>query len=139
MTDNSKEIDRKIILATERRSKTGMARLWPALQNSCDGIVATLRTESAFRQEMAFFIVMLPLGLWLGENYVEKVLLIAPLFLVLLTELLNTAVESAIDRWGADYNDFAKVAKDAGSAAVFFSLVLVVFTWALLLVVPALT
>ncbi|MBT8147139.1 MAG: diacylglycerol kinase [Gammaproteobacteria bacterium] len=139
MTDNSEEIDRKLSLASERRSKTGMARLWPALQNSCDGIVATLRTESAFRQEMAFFIVMLPLGLWLGETYVEKVLLIAPLFLVLLTELLNTAVESAIDRWGADYNDFAKVAKDAGSAAVFFSLLLVVFTWALLLVVPALT
>ena len=107
------------------------------MQNSYDGIVATLRTESGFRQEMAFFVVMLPLGLWLGETSVEKVLLIAPLFLVLLTELLNTAVESAIDRWGDEYNDFAKAAKDAGSAAVFLSLILVVFTWAILLVVPA--
>ena len=137
MTDNSAETDQKVNLHTARRSKTGLARLRPALQNSYDGIVATLRTESAFRQEMAFFIVMLPLGLWLGETSVEKVLLIAPLFLVLLTELLNTAVESAIDRWGAEYNDFAKVAKDAGSAAVFVSLVLVVLTWSLLLVVPA--
>ena len=132
MTDDNAEVAH-----IKRRSKTGMARLWPALLNSCDGIVATLRTESAFRQEMAFFVVMLPLGLWLGETGVEKVLLISPLFLVLLTELVNTAVESAIDRWGAEYNDFAKAAKDAGSAAVFLSLVLVVITWVILLVVPA--
>jgi len=137
MTSDSAGEEQKPGLGRERRSKTGIARLWPALQNSYDGIVATLRTESGFRQEMAFFVVMLPLGLWLGETSVEKVLLIAPLFLVLLTELLNTAVESAIDRWGDEYNDFAKAAKDAGSAAVFLSLILVVFTWAILLVVPA--
>lgn len=136
MADDRAGHQQKVNLARERRSKTGLARLWPALQNSRDGIIATLRTESAFRQEMAFFVVMLPLGLWLGETSVEKVLLIAPLFLVLLTELLNTAVESAIDRWGAEYNEFAKAAKDAGSAAVFFSLILVVVTWVLLLIVP---
>ena len=139
MTDDIADNDQELNLARERRSKTGMARLWPALRNSLEGIVATLRTESAFRQEMAFFMVMLPLGLWLGETYVEKVLLIAPLFLVLLTELLNSAVENAIDRWGSGYNDFAKAAKDAGSAAVFFSLMLVVFTWTMLLVLPAIT
>lgn len=139
MIDNEAKVDCEVDLARARRSKTGISRLWPALQNSIEGIFATLRTESAFRQEMSLFLVMLPLGLWLGGTSTEKVLLIAPLFLVLVTELLNTAIESAIDRWGAEYNDFAKAAKDAGSAAVFFSLLLVIVNWTLLLIIPALS
>lgn len=139
MIDNEAKVDCEVDLARARRSKTGISRLWPALQNSIEGIFATLRTESAFRQEMSLFLVMLPLGLWLGGSSTEKVLLIAPLFLVLVTELLNTAIESAIDRWGAEYNDFAKAAKDAGSAAVFFSLLLVIVNWTLLLIIPALS
>ena len=66
MPDNDAENHSPVDLASARRSKTGMARLWPALQNSLEGIAATLRTESAFRQEMSLFVVMLPLGLWLG-------------------------------------------------------------------------
>jgi len=121
------------------RSGTGFGRFVPAVLNSVDGIVATLKSESAFRQEMAAFVVMLPLGLWLGENTVEKLLLSAPLFLVLIVELLNTAVESTVDRWGPEYNDYAKAAKDAGSAAVFVALMLVVLIWFLLLVLPRLS
>ena len=136
MTDDSDDSSEQLSAANQRRSGTGFNRFIPAIQNSVDGIVATLKTESAFRQEMAVFVVLLPLGLWLGETATDKLLLVAPLFLVLIVELLNTAVESTVDRWGNEYNDFAKAAKDAGSAAVFFSLLLVVLTWFTLLLLP---
>ncbi len=136
MTEESGESGNKPMSARERRSGTGFGRFVPAILNSYDGILATLRTESAFRQEMATFVVMLPLGLWLGEGGVQKLLLVAPLFLVLVVELLNTAVESTVDRWGNDYNDFAKAAKDAGSAAVFLCLLLVLLSWFLILLWP---
>lgn len=139
MTDDHEESSPQVNPAGTRRSGTGFGRFIPAIVNSVDGIVATLKTESAFRQEMVAFVVMLPLGLWLGESGMEKLLLITPLFLVLIVELLNTAVESAVDRWGDEYNEFAKAAKDAGSAAVFFSLLLVVISWAVLLVLPILS
>lgn len=138
MNDEKERPDATDRPAALRRSGTGFGRFIPAILNSFDGIVATLRTESAFRQEMAAFLVMLPLGLWLGESAVEKLLLTVPLFLVLIVELLNTAVESTVDRWGQEYNDFAKAAKDAGSAAVFFCLLLVVLCWFVLLVLPRL-
>ncbi|MEZ5490520.1 MAG: diacylglycerol kinase [Gammaproteobacteria bacterium] len=138
MTDDHKDQGDQAPRDAERRSGTGLGRFIPATLNSVDGIAATLKTESAFRQEMAAFVVMLPVGLWLGDGGVEKLLLIAPLFLVLIVELLNTAVESTVDRWGNEYNEFAKAAKDAGSAAVFFALLLVVISWAVLLVLPRL-
>lgn len=119
--------------------RTGIARLGPALRHSLAGLASTLNTETAFRQEMAFFVVLFPLSLWLGNTAVEKVLLAAPLFLVLVCELLNTALESAVDRWGEEYNEFTKVAKDAGSAAVFISLLLVLFSWVTILIIPLLT
>jgi diacylglycerol kinase (ATP) len=116
--------------------KTGFARLVPAIRHSVAGMMATLKTETAFRQEIGAFVILFPLALWLGQSPVEKVLLAAPLFLVLICELLNTALESAVDRWGEDYNEFTKAAKDAGSAAVFVSLMLVLFTWVMLVAVP---
>jgi diacylglycerol kinase (ATP) len=116
--------------------RSGIARLWPAIRHSLAGVASTLRTETAFRQEIACFMILFPLSLWLGDTTVEKILLAAPLFLVLIVELLNTAVESAVDRWGDDYNDFTKAAKDAGSAAVFISLLLVLFSWTMIVVVP---
>jgi diacylglycerol kinase (ATP) len=117
-------------------SRTGFRRFGPAIKHSVFGLKATLKTESAFRQEVVGFFLLVPLALWLGESNIERLLLIAPLFLVLIVELLNSAIESAVDRWGNEYNEFTKAAKDAGSAAVFISLLLVVFTWAMLLVVP---
>ncbi|MCB1670166.1 MAG: diacylglycerol kinase [Gammaproteobacteria bacterium] len=136
MTDESGKSESGVNLARESRSGTGFGRFIPAMLNSWDGINATLKTESAFRQEMIAFVVLFPLGLWLGESGIEKLMLVAPLFLVLIVELLNTAVESTVDRWGNEYNEFAKAAKDAGSAAVFFSLMLVLLSWIVLLIVP---
>lgn len=111
---------------------TGFKRFIPALKHSIAGIIATFRTQSAFRQEICFFVILFPVALWFGESNVERVLLIAPLFLVLIVELLNTAVENVVDRWGLEYHELAKAAKDAGSAAVFLSLLLVLLSWVLL-------
>lgn len=116
--------------------RVGFARLIPALHISISGLIETYKSESAFRQEIKLFVVMFPLALMLGATTVEKVLLIAPLFLVLVVELLNTALEQAVDRWGYEYNDFSKAAKDAGSAAVLCSILLVICTWTIILVVP---
>ena len=88
--------------------KTGFARLWPAIKHSLAGLATTFRTETAFRQEVGFFVLLFPSALFLGNTTVEKVLLAAPLFLVLICELLNTALESAVDRWGFEYNDYTK-------------------------------
>ena len=129
-------MDEKPPVSAKPAPKTGFRRFAPAIKHSVFGLKATLKTESAFRQEVCGFLLLSPLALWLGESNVERVLLIAPLFLVLLVELLNSAIESAVDRWGNEYNEFTKAAKDAGSAAVFISLMLVVFTWFMLLVLP---
>ncbi len=116
--------------------KSGFRRFGPAFRHSVVGLRATFKTEAAFQQEILGFLILVPVALWLGESNTERVLLIGPLFLVLIVELLNSAVESAVDRWGNDYNEFTKAAKDAGSAAVFISLLLVVFVWVMLLVIP---
>lgn len=113
--------------------KKGIARLIAATRYSADGIKAAFRTEEAVRMEIAAFFVMAPLGLWLGGSDVEKVLLVGSLVLVILVELLNTAIEKVVDRVSKDYHELSKVAKDIGSAAVLISIGLVLFTWAVLL------
>ncbi len=125
-------------LSAKPTPRTGFARLMPAIRYSLAGIKTTLKTEVAFRQEIGAFVVLFPLALWLGNSSVDKVLLVAPLFLVLICELFNTALESAVDRWGQEYNEFSRIAKDAGSAAVFISLILVLTTWVIVLLVPLL-
>lgn len=83
-------------------------------------------------------VVLLPAALWLGVTTTERVALIIPLFLVLIVELLNTGLEKSVDRGGLQYNELAKAAKDAGSAAVFLSLLLVAVVWAVVLLLPLL-
>ena len=112
---------------------TGIVRVIRAFGYSIRGIAATLRHEAAFRQEMALFLIMTPLGVWLGETGVEKALLIGSLFIVLITELLNSAVESVVDRVGVERHELSGRAKDMGSAAVLFSLVNVLVVWGLVL------
>lgn len=85
--------------------------------------------ETAFRQEALAALVLLPLSSWLGSNWVETALLAASVVLVLVVELLNTAVETAIDRIGSEWHDLSKRAKDMGSAAVLLSLVLCAGIW----------
>jgi diacylglycerol kinase (ATP) len=100
---------------------------------SLQGLRATFRNEQAFRQELYLVAVLTPLGLWFGEDGVERALLIGSLLLVLIVELVNSGVESAVDRFGEQRHELSGRAKDAGSAAVFLSLLNVVVIWALVL------
>ena len=108
---------------------TGLTRILKAFGFSMQGLRAAYKHESAFRQESWLFIILFPTALWLGQTAVEIALLLGSLFLVLITELLNSAVESTVDRVGAEPHKLSGRAKDIGSAAVFVSLVNVVAIW----------
>ena len=108
---------------------TGLKRIWRATGYSIQGFAHAWRYESAFRQEVALSIVLFPAGLWLGRGPVEQVLLIGSCLAVLVVELLNSAVEAAIDRHGDEINELSGRAKDLGSAAVMLSLFMVAGIW----------
>ena len=100
-----------------------------ALHYSADGLIATFRNETAFRLELIMAVVLIPIALILPLKGIEKVMLIGSVLLVLVVELLNTAVESVVDRVSEETHHLSKRAKDAGSAAVFISLVILGITW----------
>lgn len=109
------------------------ARVLAAARWSLQGLAAAWYHESSFRLEAYLFVVLAPLAWWLGADGVERVLLIAPMVLVLVVELLNSAIEAVIERYGAEHHELAGRAKDMGSAAVFLAMLLVVLCWACLL------
>jgi len=108
-------------------------RILKATQWSLQGLRAAWLHESSFRLEVYLLIVLGPLGLWLGANGVERALLVGSCLLVLSVELLNSAVEAVIERYGAEFHELAGRAKDMGSAAVFVVMLNVVLTWGLIL------
>ena len=108
-------------------------RVWRAAGYSLAGFRAALKNEAALRQELALFVVLAPLGWWLGRDGVERALLVGSLMLVLIVELLNSAIEVVVNRIGQDRHELSGQAKDIASAAVFVSLVLVVLVWTLVL------
>lgn len=111
----------------------GLKRLINACFFSAAGFKATWRHEEAFRQEVMLFVVTTPLALLLGESAIEIVLLIGSVVLVLLVELLNSAVEAVVDRVGFEHHELSGRAKDIGSAAVMLSLIWAAITWGLIL------
>jgi len=113
--------------------KTGLRGIINATGYSLCGLKAAWRTEAAFRQEALLMVILLPLALLLGKNGVERALLVSVCLVVLVAELLNSAIEAVVDRIGPEHHPLAGAAKDLGSAAVFVSLVLVVMVWALVL------
>ncbi len=115
------------------KSRPGLQRIVNATRYSMAGLTAAWRHESAFRQELALCCVLAPLGLWLGRNGIERALLVGCLLLVLLTELLNSAIEAIVDLASPEHHALAGRAKDLGSAAVFAALATVVVTWGLVL------
>ena len=117
----------------QKPNGTGLTRIIRALSCSIAGFRSAFKHEAAFRQELALFIVLTPLGYWFGDNGIERALLIGTLFIVLITELLNPAVEAAIDRISDELHPLSRRAKDIGSAAVFISLTTVVIVWALVI------
>jgi diacylglycerol kinase (ATP) len=108
--------------------RRGLVRVWHALMISLNGLRAGW-SEVAFRQEVAAAVVMLPAAFWLGRGWVEVALLAASVILVLIVELLNSAVEAAVDRIGPEWHSLSKSAKDLGSAAVLLSLLLCGGVW----------
>ena len=108
-------------------------RIWRAGGYSWQGLTAAARHEPAFRTELILFVLLLPCIFWLGRNTTEYALLFGSLFLVLLAELMNSAIEALVDRIGSEKHELSGRAKDIGSAAVFIALVNVLVIWSLLL------
>lgn len=115
--------------ANAQKQRTGLSRMWHALGYSLAGLHAGWG-ETAFRQEALASLVMLPLAFWLGRSWVEVAMLAGSVILVMVVELLNTGIETAIDRIGPEWHDLSKRAKDMGSAAVLLSLLLCAGVWA---------
>lgn len=111
----------------------GLNHVFKAFFYSIAGFRAALKYEEAFRLELMAMVVMLPLGLWLGNSGIEKALLVGCLMLVLIVELINSAVEAIVDRVSVEHHALSGRAKDIGSAAVFMSLLNVAVIWGLVL------
>ena len=109
--------------------RTGLTRILHAARYSAKGLRAAWRHEAAFRQEALLCLVMFPSAFWIATSWVEAAVLIGTLVLVLVAELLNSAVEAVVDRVGPDWHELSGRAKDIGSAAVMLSLLLVAGVW----------
>lgn len=110
----------------------GIPRLIAATRYSFAGLRSAFATEEAFRLEVLTLLILTPLALYFGETPVERILLIGSIMLLLIVELLNTAVEAVVDRIGSEYHELSRQAKDIGSAAVFIGMALVAMVWGLI-------
>ena len=119
-------------MAGLRKGATGVRRLLAATRYSMEGLRAAL-SEAAFRQELALALILVPAGLWLGENGIARALLVGSVLLVLIVEVFNSAIEATVDRVSLEEHSLAKRAKDLGSAAVMLSLVNAAVVWLLVL------
>ncbi len=111
----------------------GVTRLLKASQYSWQGVCAAYRHEEAFRQEIWLCALLIPVGLWLGQDGVERALLVASVLLLPLVEILNSAIEAVVDRSGEERHELAGRAKDMGSAAVAFAIAILIAVWVLVL------
>ena len=111
------------------KGRTGIDRIVRATGHSLNGLRIAYRGESAFRQEFWLAVTLVPLAFWVGRNWIEVLLLAGSVTLVLIVELLNSAIEAAIDRVSLEWHELSKRAKDIGSAAVFLSLLLCAGVW----------
>ena len=113
--------------------KTGLTRILFATKYSMQGLKAAWIHEAAFRQELALLIIFAPITIFLPVTVLEQLALIACLFLIVIVELINSAIEAIVDKTGSEWNELSGRAKDIGSAAVFVALVLAALTWAMIL------
>ena len=112
--------------------RDGLTRIFYATGYSIKGIKAAWIHESAFRQELSLMMLMLPAAFWLGQTVEQRLLLIIPCFIVVIAELVNSALEAVVDRIGPEHHVLSGQAKDIGSAAVFFSLILTGVCWGMI-------
>ncbi len=115
------------------KGKTGLVRLFNAFGYSLAGFRAAYKHEDAFRQEVLLAAILIPLAVWMPVEYFGKALMISSVLLVIIVELLNSAIEATVDRISLDNHDLAKRAKDIGSSAVLVSLINVIVVWMLVL------
>ena len=115
------------------KGKTGLKRVWNAFFYSLAGLRAAIRHEDAFRQEVLLALILVPAALFMPVGGIGKALMIGSVLVVLIVELLNSAVEAAVDHTSLDHHQLAKRAKDIGSAAVLLSLLNIVLVWLLVL------
>lgn len=113
--------------------KTGIARIIAAAGYSWLGFKAAFKHEAAFRQELLLSLILIPLAFWLANDALELALLIASLFIVLIVEIINSAIEAVVDRFGSEQHELSGRAKDMASAAVFLALTNVVIIWCVVL------
>jgi diacylglycerol kinase (ATP) len=118
---------------SDRHKPTGITRLLRAFGYSFQGFRHTWREEAAFRQEVALGLIVVPAGLYFGRSGIERAMLVSPMLLILVVEILNSAVEAVVDRSGTERHHLAGMAKDMGSAAVMLSFVLLGTVWLLIL------
>ncbi len=114
--------------------KTGLGRIFDAFGYSMKGFAATWRHEAAFRQEAVLMVLLAPLAFWLGETAEQKALLLLTLFIVIIAELTNSAIEATIDRIGHERHELSGRAKDTGSALVLTSIVMALVVWGVILI-----
>ncbi len=112
----------------------GIKRIVNATKHSMAGFKSTWLSEEAFRQEVLLAIVLFPLSFWVADGVLEWLLLVVSVLLLLVVEILNSAIEAVVDRFGGEWHELSKKAKDAGSAAVFIALVILGLTWGVILI-----
>jgi diacylglycerol kinase (ATP) len=117
----------------DRPKLSGVRRLFLAFVNSWKGFKGAFKFEAAFRQEVALAVVLLPLGVWLGKSGIERALLLGSVILVLIVELLNTGIETVVDRIGYERHELSGLAKDVGSTAVLLAFALLAIVWGFIL------
>ncbi|MDD5296132.1 MAG: diacylglycerol kinase [Rhodocyclaceae bacterium] len=120
-------------MESPHKGKTGLRRLWNALNYSADGLKAAYASEAAFRQELVLAAVLMPLAFLMDVAPVERAVLIASIFFVMIVELLNSALEAVVDRVSLENHHLSKRAKDIGSAAVLLALMTLAVVWACIL------
>ena len=108
---------------------TGITRIIKAGIFSWQGFKAAYKHEEAFRQEVWLAVVLVPIAIYIGEGGVEKALLVGSVFLLMLVEILNSAIEAVVDRFGGEQHELSGRAKDMGSSAVFLAVVILLLTW----------
>ncbi|MBV1908292.1 MAG: diacylglycerol kinase [Kangiellaceae bacterium] len=113
--------------------RTGFKRIVYATQYSWQGLRAAWIHEAAFRQELVLALIGIPVAFWLAENKIELLWLILPLFILVLAELVNSALEAVVDRISDEHHELAGRAKDIGSSLVFVSILLLIFVWSIVL------
>lgn len=122
-------------MENSHKGKTGLVRLWNAFGYSLAGLRAAYKYENAFRQEVWLAAILIPLALWLPVANIGKALMINSVLLVLIVELLNSAVEATVDNISLENNELSKRAKDIGSSAVLVSLINAIVVWCLVLMI----